>query len=288
MHAGLSALFTTGAFVRGTDGIYSAATLSFAQNQDIERELRERVASQRVDDYLGAIALSHSVPVMDHEVDRFLRAVPRGGTILDIGGCWGWHWRRIGENRPDVGVVILDFVRANLLHAKRELGGLVDSQVALLHADATALPFTGTGSGWKGFDGVWSVQVFQHIPDFERACREAHRVLRAGGRFATYSLHITPLNRAVYRLLGKRYHTDGMVEGRYHLTRANDRQRRIVAGIFGTVKDRYSECLYHPDLRFRGTGRAGSLLGRIDAGLGNIPLLARLCARQRSFEATKV
>jgi hypothetical protein len=71
------------------------------------------------------------------------------------------------------------------------------------------------------------------------------------------------------------------------MTRANDEQRRVVAGVFGTARDRYSECLFHPDLRFHRSGRAGSLLGRVDAYLGGIPLLGKLCARQRSFEATK-
>jgi ubiquinone/menaquinone biosynthesis C-methylase UbiE len=207
MHSGLASLLAAGGFVRRTDGIYAAPTPTFAQDQDVERELRERVAAQPYDDYMAVIAQSHSIPVMDHEVDRFLATIPRNGIILDAGGCWGWHWRRLAATRPDVGVVIIDLVRANLLHAKRELGELVGGQVALMHADATALPFSDAGNAWPGFDGVWSVQVFQHIPDFGRACREAHRVLRSGGRFATYSLHITPLNRAIYHLLGKPYHT---------------------------------------------------------------------------------
>lgn len=287
MHAGLSSLMAVGTFVPGLDGIYSAPTQSFAHDQDVERNLRERVAAQALDDYLGSVAQSHSIPVMDHEIARFLATIPQRGIILDVGGCWGWHWRTLAAIRPDVGVLIIDFVRANLLRAKRELAGLVGVQVALMHADATALPFPDPVSSWQGFDGVWSVQVFQHIPDFGRACREVHRVLRSGGRFVTYSLHLTPFNRAIHRLLGKPYHTDGMVENQYHLTRANDRQRRLVAEIFGNVKDRYTECLFHPDLRFRYSGRAGSLLGRIDARLGGIPLLGKLCARQRSFEATK-
>jgi ubiquinone/menaquinone biosynthesis C-methylase UbiE len=225
---------------------------------------------------------------MDHEVDRFLSRMPPGALILDIGGCWGWHWRRLATTRPDVGVLIIDFVRANLGHARNLLGSLVGMQGALMHADATALPFPDADASATGFDGVWTVQVFQHIPDFARACREAHRVLKRGGHFANYSLHATPVNRAAYRLMGKPFHTQGMLKDQFYLTRANDSQRQIVAGIFrGKVTDRYTECLFHPDLRLILTGRAGSSIGQFDARLGDVALLGRWIARQRSVETIK-
>ena len=286
LHAGLAATIAGSGVALGSDGIYSGPVAS-APDQEAERRLREEVAGHVYDNYLAAIALSHSIPVMDAEVDRLLAVMPGNAVILDIGGCWGWHWRRLAESRPDVGVLIIDFVRANLSHAERVLGPLVGTQVALMHADATALPFP-VGDHERGFDGVWSVQVFQHIPDYARACREAHRVLKPGGRFMTYSLHIPPFNRALHRLLGRPFHTDGAVEGRFHLTRANDQQREIVAGIFGgRVADRYTECLFHPDLKLAFTGAAGNMLGRIDSQLGGSGLPGRWLARQRSFEATK-
>lgn len=274
-------------FVRGADGIYSAAMLGGASDQDTERQLRERVAARHYDDYLSAIAGSHSIPVMDHEVDRFLAMLPRGALILDIGGCWGWHWRRLAA-RPDVGVLIVDFVRANLSHAKRVLDVLVDSQVALMHADATALPFPDADTNFPGFDGVWTVQVFQHIPDFAGACGEAARVLRRGSRFVNYSLHSTPFNRVIYRMLGKEFHEQGVLENAFYLSRANDVQRRIVAEAFGgDVAERYTECLFHPDLRLSFTGRLDSAIGGLDARLSDVPWLGRWIARQRSFEAVK-
>jgi SAM-dependent methyltransferase len=186
-------------------------------------------------------------------------------------------------------VLIIDFVRANLRHAQKVLGSLVGTQVALMHADATALPFPEADAVSAGFDGVWTVQVFQHIPDFAHACREAYRVLKPGGRFANYSLHTTPLNRAVYQLLGKTFHTEGMWKNAFHLNRANDSQRQTVADIFeGGVIDRYTECLFHPDLKLTFSGRFGSLIGQLDARLGDMPWLGRWIARQRSFEASKV
>ena len=290
MHSKMASILVNAAIAQGTDGIYSAPMPSFSSDQDAERDLRERVASQHYDNYLDVISHSHSITVMDYEVDRFLAKLPQGALILDIGGCWGWHWRRLAVTRPDVGVLIMDFVRANLRYAQQVLGPLVGSQVALMHADATALPFPdGDNAGSPGFEGVWTVQAFQHIPNFACACREAHRVLKPGGHFVNYSLHATPFKRIVYRLLGKTFHTDGMMHNDFHLTRANDSQRQIVANIFGgEVVDRYTECLFHPDLKFAFTGRPGSSIGQFDARLGNLPWLGHLIARQRSFEATKI
>ncbi len=252
-------------------------------NQEAERKLREQVAAEHQGDYLANIARHHSIPVMDHEVGRFLDSLPPDAAILDVGGCWGWHWRNLLEQRPEACVVIVDFVRGNLHHARNMLEPLVGSQVALVHADATALPFPDAA-----FDGFWTVQTFQHIPDFRLACREAHRVLKGGGRLANYSLHITPVVQLVYRLFGKTYHKEGMVRDLFHLARANDAQREILAGVFGApVADRYTECLFHPDLRVTFFGRAGSLVGRLDVRLGDVPAVGRWLAQQRSFETIK-
>lgn len=275
-------------FPKGHDGIYSSDLGRSNVDQAAERETREQVAAQHYEHYLEAIEKSHSIPVMDYEVDRFLSNMPYGAAILDIGGCWGWHWRRLASTRPDVGVVIIDFVRSNLVHCARVLGPLVGGQVALMHADATALPFADASRTNLGFEGVWTVQTFQHIPDFPRACREAHRVLDPGGLFANYSLHNTPINRLIYRVFGKSFHSEGMVKDAFYLSRANDTQRNIVADTFrALVVDRYTECLFHPDLKLGRAGRRGSLLGIIDSHLGNSPSLGRWIARQRSFEVAK-
>jgi ubiquinone/menaquinone biosynthesis C-methylase UbiE len=270
----------------GTDGIYSAPMPSFAASQETEKKLRESIAQQQYNNYLGAISKSHSIPVMDYEVDRFLAKMPPGALILDVGGCWGWHWRRLAEKRPDVGVLIIDFVRSNLSHAKNILGPLLGNQVVLMHADATALPFP-EGKGANGFDGVWTVQVYQHIPDFSLACIEAHRVLKPGGWFVNYSLHITPVNRFVFSLFNKNFHIEGMLSGQYYLARASNRQMETVKEIFGNVFNRYTECLFHPDLKMAFSGKAGNLVGYFDRLLGNIPWLGKWFARQRSFESIK-
>jgi len=157
-----------------TDGVYGAlSTLCSCQEDEVK--LRQKVAGKQYDDYFKAIAQSHSIPVMEHEVERFLTKIPKDGLILDIGGCWGWHWRKLVSQRPDVGVVIIDFVRENFHHAKCVLNKMIGNQVVLMHADAAHLPFQDASNTKTPFDAVWSVQTFQHIPDFKGAVSEAFR-----------------------------------------------------------------------------------------------------------------
>ena len=264
----------------GSDGIWSAKMP--ISEQETEKNLREKVATGHQGDYLKHIALHHSISVMDSEVARFLDRLPPDSSVLDVGGCWGWHWRNL-RDRPEVLVVIVDFVRANLIHAKNLLGPLVGNQVALVHADALQLPFKN-----KLFDGIWTVQTFQHIIDFRQACREAYRVLKFEGRFINYSLQTTPCVEFIYRLVGKSYHKRGNYRNLFHLTRASDEQRNILEQVFySPIIDRYTECLFHPDLRLTFSGKPGSWTGLIDVRLSKIPSIACKFARQRSFEVVK-
>ena len=265
----------------GTDGIYSAVLPTAPEQAD---EVRERVAIARREypDLLFEVARHHSIPVMDREVRVFLRNIPAGGIVTDIGGGWGWHWRLLDVERADVCVVVVDMVRGNLRHAARLLGALVNERVFLVHGDATQLPFP---SGV--FDGCWSVQVLQHIPGFEQAVKEADRVLKPGGYFASYSLNRARAIELVYRVLGKSYHIEGKRPASFYLARASASQAAVVARVFGPgVIRRYSEVLFHPDLRLY-TGAEASRIGAFDAHLsGGTPLLA-LVARQQSYHVRK-
>lgn len=269
-----------------SDAIYSGMA-GGCTSQNAEIELRERVAAEHYDDYLMAISRSHSISVMDHEIDLFLAKMPHDALILDVGGCWGWHWRRLAQTRPDVGVLIVDFVRSNLPHARNVLGDLVGQQVALMHADATALPFV-VDENFAGFDGVWTVQTFQHIPDFDKAASEAHRVLKRDGLFVNYSLNVQPPIRWLRRLLGRGYLTKGWVDGAFWLARASDEQKKCIEGVFGsTAKERWSEILYSPEMRITAPGKQGNALGKLDALLSNNIGFLGWFARQRSFHCEK-
>jgi ubiquinone/menaquinone biosynthesis C-methylase UbiE len=284
LHENLEALLFD--FRKEEDGIYSAM-LSANEVQSMEISMREKVAAVRHLAPLEHIARHHSIPVMDREIDIFLSGIPENGLILDIGGCWGWHWRRLAETRPDVGVLIVDFVRANLVHAQEMLGGLVGSQVVLMHGDATALPFGKQGVA-PLFDGVWTVQTFQHIPDFRQAVSEACRVLKPGSSFACYSLNIQPPIQLLYKILGKQYVVEGQLGDLFWLARASDRQKQEIAGIFRSrVIERWTEIIYSPELRFSTPGRLGSILGEVDARISNYSGWFRWLARQHSFHCVK-
>ena len=268
------------------DGIYSSYVTA-TQDQAAEIALRERIAAVHYDNYLDTISRSHSIPVMDYEIDRFLARMPKGSLILDIGGCWGWHWRRLATTRPDIGVLIIDFVRSNLPHACNVLGDLVGNQVALMHADATALPF-GDNPNFQGFDGVWTVQAFQHIPAYDKAVAEAYRVLKKGGLFANYSLNVQGHIRGIKHMLGKDYPIESWVDGNFWLARASIEQKRQVESIFqNAITERWSEILYSPELHFFSPGREGSWLGKLDAMLSNNIGFLRYFASQHSFHSQK-
>jgi ubiquinone/menaquinone biosynthesis C-methylase UbiE len=184
-------------------------------------------------------------------------------------------------------VLIIDFVRSNLLHARNVLGELVGGQVALMHADATALPIA-LGESFQGFDGVWTVQTFQHIPAYEKAASEAFRVLKSGGIFANYSLNVQASIKAIKWVLGKDYHTYGWVDGNFFFARASLKQTQQIEAIFGCkVRQRWSEIIFNPELHFSTPGREGSWLGRLDALLSNDVGFLRWFARQHSFHCQK-
>ncbi|EMY76281.1 methyltransferase domain protein [Leptospira weilii serovar Ranarum str. ICFT] len=264
------------------DGIYSAEIP--VSEQEVELKMRSEVASKEYSDYSEVISKNHSIPVMDREIKRFLKKIKPNGIILDIGGCWGWHWRNIPNERPDVKVIVVDFLRENLNHAKKFLGDSIGKNVYLLHADATSLPFQD-----QVFDGVWTVQTFQHIPDFAKACNEAYRVLKLNGTFINYSLNATPLNRIICFLAGKNYHKEGKIEGSFLLNRANKAQKEIVVRLYGTrnVREGYSECFFHPDLRLTFSGRKNNFFGILDYYYSKIYGFNAFLARQKSFKATR-
>ncbi len=286
MNSNLLSLIKKEGLKQDEDGIYLTEIISENKIQDDERELRERVSSVTYDNYLDVISKNHSISVMDYEVDVFLKKMPQGAVILDIGGCWGWHWRRIAENRPDISILIIDFVKSNLTHALNVVKDLVGKQILLMHADATLLPFS-TNIGI--FDGIWTAQTFQHIPDFKKAVNEAYRLLKPKGVFVNYSLHITPFNKIIYKILNKQYHIEGIVKNTFYLARANNNQLRDIENIFtNKVSIRYTENLFHPDLHFTYSGKINNILGFLDIFMSRFLFLSKFFARQASFEVQKL
>tara|TARA_S200000501_G_C20854516_1_gene757179 strand:- start:467 stop:1306 length:840 start_codon:yes stop_codon:yes gene_type:complete len=252
------------------------------KDQKLEAKLRDEKATEKITNYLHIIAENHSIPVMDYEVKHFLSEVKQGGLILDAGGCWGWHWRNIQKVRPDVKIVILDFVRSNLLIARSVLKNKINKNIFLVHGDATALIWEK-----ETFSNYWTVQALQHIPNFELALKEAYRVLERGGSFVNYSRNIQPLQKMLCKILGKDYVIEGWPRDSYYLARGSDSQEKIIAHIFKSkVVSKYSEILFQPDLKLF-TGKENNYFGQLDKYLSGSTKLHRLLARQRSFHTVK-
>jgi len=266
----------------GSDNIYGYDF--FNQEQNEEMTLRKKVACDDNSDYLDIISDHHSIPVMDREVKLFLKKIPEHGIIIDVGGCWGWHWRGIEDIRPDVSIFIVDFIRENLVHAAKVLARQLNKNVFLIHGDATSLIFED-----NVFDGYWSVQTLQHIPSFIKAVKEARRVLKYGGVFASYSLNKSLLMKTLYRILGKSYHIKGVVPDMFYLARASTEQAIAIAEIFSNkVIKRYSEVLFQPEIKINFPGKERSIIGRIDSMLSANNNIFSLLARQQSYHTVKV
>jgi ubiquinone/menaquinone biosynthesis C-methylase UbiE len=264
------------------DGIYGV--LKPSEDQAVEFMNRTQRADKNYDNYLEAVPLNHSVPVMDFEVKKFIDKIPMNGVVLDLGGCWGWHWRSIGETRPDICVVIVDFVRHNLTHAQNILGNTINKNIFLVNGDATSLNFNS-----KVFDGVWTVQCFQHIPDFNLAVSEAARCLKIGGSFANYSLNIQPQVKFVKSFTKSPYVVSGLIAKTFWLARASNEQKSIIEKAFNCVVTEYwSEFLFCPALKFNYPGREMSFLGKIDSRLTNKFGLLKWFARQHSYHVKKL
>lgn len=266
----------------GEDGVYSYGFVN--ANQEDEIKFRESVVSRRnYQDYLRVIYNYHSIPVMDKEVDLFLSKVPKNGVVVDVGGGLGWHWRRNKCIRPDVTVFIVDFIRPILIHAKNVLGNQINDKIFLVYGDATSLIFSD-----ETFDGWWSVQTLQHIPDFRKAVSEAWRVLKPGGIFANYSVNNQDLIKLIFSAMGRKYHVSGQVSGRFYLARASTEQLKQVEKIFSnSVKKRYTEILFNPDLKIKFPGKEKSIFGKIDSFLSSDTHIFSWIARQQSFHTSK-
>lgn len=263
---------------QNSDCIYGHAPTNLAQRS--EAAFRESIADLPTNvDILREVGHHHSIQVMDREVRHFTHQLPLNARIIDVGGCWGWHWRNLSRFRPDIQVFIVDFVRSNLLHARNLLEPHIDKSIFLVHGDATALQFSA-----DSFDGYWSVQTLQHIPNINEALKEARRVLRVGGQFANYSLNVQPVIRLLSRLAGKPYVIEGQFGEHLFLRRATKTDANVISACFNApVSCRFSEFIFQPNLHTTSTGREHSVIGKLDSLLSSSSQLLGSFARQRSF-----
>ena len=245
-----------------------------------ELQLRQALAHS-ADEYLKLVSKSHSIPVMDYEVRNFLVSLPENARVLDSGGGWGWHFRNVSHIRSDVTVFVLDAVIENLRIAKNLINDK-RGHVIYVHGTATNLPFEP-----ETFDGYWSVQALQHIPNFQTTVIEAFRILKHGGKFCNYSLQNQFLVNFLYRYLGRNA-AQQQSGTSFFLNKASKEQYDFISEVFlGGVQKRYSEFLFNPSFRMTSPGKVNSILGRLDARLSNSNPLLGSFARQQSVHVCK-
>jgi SAM-dependent methyltransferase len=102
------------------------------------------------------------------------------GEVLEIGAGSGAMAARLLAHDPQLTLVATDYDAGMVTHASRTLSAFAD-RATVQQADAAQLPFDD-----DRFDLVLSFAMLHHVGDWQRAVREALRVLRPGGRFVGY------------------------------------------------------------------------------------------------------
>ena len=117
------------------------------------------------------------VPLFERYAADALRLadLPPGAHVLDV-ACGPGTLALLAA--PEAGrVVAVDFSEAMLSELARRSQGQGETAVEAAQADGQALPFAD-----ETFDGVFSMFGLMFFPDRAAGLREAHRVLRPGGR----------------------------------------------------------------------------------------------------------
>jgi ubiquinone/menaquinone biosynthesis C-methylase UbiE len=242
---------------------------------------RRKVAKSYYKNFYSHISDHHSIQVMDLEIVNLLKKIPANSIICDIGGCWGWHWRNIDKQRPDIKIVIIDFVYENLLIAKRILKKKINNQIYLVNDDICNLKIEK-----EIFDTVWTVQTLQHIRKYSEAIKKIYKIIKKGGYLYNYNLNINYVAMIIYKIFNKKYLIKGY-NNNFYLERSNKNQKNIIKKIFkNKIITRYTELLFHPDLKIK-TGSIDNLFGKIDSLLSGHFFIKKILARQEAFIVKK-
>jgi ubiquinone/menaquinone biosynthesis C-methylase UbiE len=160
---------TYGQFDLGSLSIFSGWFINFGYWGELEPD-REITAEERVE--------SHAE--LYRQIVRSLEPEP-GSRLLELGSGMGVGAVLVATEF-DVAVTGIDRSAAQLERARTVNAGALkalDGALSFVKGSVTDLLW-GDGS----VDGVYSVEVLQHVDDLAAVAHEAHRVLRPGGRIA--------------------------------------------------------------------------------------------------------
>ena len=119
----------------------------------------------------------HRQHAMELIVPWVASALKPGDRVLDVAGGSGAHASRVVRTAPPgVSVTGID-ISAEMVRQRGEDPLLTENVVG----DMEALPFPG-----ESFDAGMFIAALHHVPDALSPLREAHRVLRPGGRLFAY------------------------------------------------------------------------------------------------------
>ena len=258
-----------------SEKIFGSIYQSKLQNREFDK--RRLIAKKKFNSYLSEISLHHSISVMDKEVNEFINLCPENSIICDIGGSWGWHWRNIKERRPDIKIIIVDFVFENLLIARKLLKNIINKQIFLVNDDCNKF-FLKKNT----FHGVWSVQTLQHIKNCKKIYKKIFIQLRKDGYFYNINLNNNLIIKLIYTIFKKKYIIRGN-NSNFFIQRSDLKQKNQLEKIFkNKAKTIYSELLFHPDIKIF-TGSKNNLFGKLDSCLTGSFFLKKLLARQEGF-----
>lgn len=219
--------------------------------QESEIIFRDNLATKNQgigrDGILNLVSRHHCIPVMYRRAIDFTKRMKKGDWILDIGIGYGWHWNNSDLNGANV--LGIDSSLESLRVAK-ELLSDNEGNVVLVCADASLMPVAEAV-----ISGVWSVQVFQHFPSLtlDAVKKELKRVTKPTSTYEIYNLHPAWIERFLYRIAGRKYHTSGTV-GLMELNRLTVKEW---LNFWSDLSDGqqvtfgYSELFFHPNFRLR-------------------------------------
>ncbi len=156
----------------------------YATMNEQPKEVQERVVE--------AMRLRAEEPEMQAMLERYLGGidVPQGARALEIGCGAGAATRKLAELPGVIEVIAIDPSDVFLVSARSALSDL--STVTFRQGDARSLAFED-----DEFHLVLSHTVLCHVPDAERAIREAFRVLAPGGQLVVFDGDYPTMNVAV-------------------------------------------------------------------------------------------